>query len=316
MPVRLRRPHLRYDIERPHTYNPPIRCRPRTLIKRDRLEVASDAMTGIWNQRINKHARRVILFAAVFATALYFFPIVTIIFAACGALDVSRHRKIRYEMIEKYFMGNGVGTWLLSPLNLLADLLSYPNKGQYALADLPEEHRAEIEACVRAFVDNREAVKAHIAKTIGQNNRCMLAFKWYNAAQTTDLHIPAFVKDYRYIKTVAVSVFNTQERTSWHFGPLRLTFRVLYNLEPIDSRQVYIAVDDRVHYWTDDPLFIFDDTLCHRSINDVDQVRYCLFMDIIRPNHAQSLFEIAVRGTGIIAGSFKRIFYKNWSFVR
>jgi aspartyl/asparaginyl beta-hydroxylase (cupin superfamily) len=276
----------------------------------------SSPRVSIWKRRGSKSARRLILFAVIIAGAAYFIPLATIIFVACGALDIRRHRKIRYEMIEKYFMGNGIGTWILSPFNLLADLFSYPNKGQYALADLPEGHRAEIEACVRAFVDNREAIKAHIAKTIGQNNRCMLTFQWYNTPQSTDLHIPAFVKDYKYIKTVAVSVFNTRERTSWHFGPLRLTFRVLYNLDPIDSRQVYIAVDDRVHYWTDDPLFIFDDTLFHRSINDVDHVRYCLFMDITRPNHVEALFDIAVRGTSVIAGSFKRVFYKNWSFVR
>jgi len=263
-----------------------------------------------------KRVRRLGLFVVVLAVALYFIPVITLIFLICGALDVSRHRRITYDLIEKYFMGNGAATWLLSPLNLLADLLSYRNKGKYALADLPAGHRAEIEACVRAFVDNRELIKTHITDTIGQNKRCMLTFKWYNAAQTTELNIPAFAKDYRYIKTVAVSVFNTRERTSWHFGPLRFTFRVLYNLDPIDSRDVYIEVDDTVHYWKDDPLFIFDDTMFHRSVNDVEHVRYCLFMDIIRPNYAQNIFQIAVTATSIAAGSFKRIFYKNWSFVR
>jgi aspartyl/asparaginyl beta-hydroxylase (cupin superfamily) len=263
-----------------------------------------------------KRARRLILFAIVLATALYFIPILTLIFLACGALDVSRHRKASYELIEKYFTGNGIATWILSPFNLIADLLSYRNKGQYALADLPETHRDEIEACVRALVDNRENLKAHIAKTMGQNKRSMLTFKWYNAKQTTDLKIPAFEKDYRYIKTIALSVFNTRERTSWHFGPLRLTFRVLYNLDPIDSRDVYIEVDDKVHYWTDNPLFIFDDTMFHRSINDADHIRYCLFMDIVRPNYVQSVFDVAVQVASAISGSFKRVFYKNWSFVR
>src|SRR6202051_1042673 len=102
-----------------------------------------------------KRARRLILFAIVLATALYFIPIPTLIFLACGALDVSRHRKIRYELIEKYFAGNGIGTWVLSPFNLIADLFSYRNKGQYALADLPEAHRDEIEACVCALLDRR-----------------------------------------------------------------------------------------------------------------------------------------------------------------
>jgi aspartyl/asparaginyl beta-hydroxylase (cupin superfamily) len=273
-------------------------------------------MTSILKRTGIKRVRRIIVLAIVLAAALYIAPIVTLIFVVCGALDVSRHRRITYELIEKYFMGNGLVTWLLSPFNLLADLFSYANKGQYSLADLPAEHQGEIEACVRAFVENGDAIKAHVANTIGQNKRCMLTFKWYNAKQETGLKIPALAKDYRHIKTIAVSVFNTRERTSWHFGPLRLTFRVLYNLEPIDSREVYIEVDNKVHYWRDNPLFIFDDTMFHRSINDVDQVRYCLFMDIMRPNYAHKFFEIAVLAASVVAGSFKRAFYKNWSFVR
>jgi len=268
-------------------------------------------------QQLNiRRVRRIVVFAIVLGPALYFAPIVTLIFLGCGVLDISRHRKVPYMMIEKYFMGNGIATWLLSPFNLLADLFSFPNKGQYALADLPGEHRAEIEACVRAFVDNGEAIKTHIANAIGQSRRSMLTFKWYKAKQATELKIPAFGKDYRYIKTIAVSAFNSQERTAWHFGPLRLTFRILYNLEPIDSPDVYIEVDDMIHYWRDNPLFIFDDTMFHRSTNNVDHVRYCLFMDIVRPNHAQNAFEIAVQGASVVAGSFKRLFYRNWSFVR
>jgi aspartyl/asparaginyl beta-hydroxylase (cupin superfamily) len=263
-----------------------------------------------------KRARRLILFAIVLAAAFYLIPTVTTILIVCGALDVSRHRKITYQLIEKYFMGNGIGTWLLSPVNLIADLFSYRNKGQYALADLPPAHREEIETCVQALLDNRDRLKAHIAKTMGESKRTMLTFKWYDAKQDTDLTIPAFDKEYRFIKTIALSVFNTRERTSWHFGPLRLTFRVLYNLDPIDSRDVYIEVDDKVHYWSDNPLFIFDDTMFHRSINDVDHVRYCLFMDIVRPNHVQRAFNIGVQVASVTSGWFKKMFYKNWSFVR
>ena len=213
-------------------------------------------------------------------------------------------------------MGNGLLTWLLSPLNLLSDLFSHPNKGQHALADLPKGQRAEIEACLRSFAADGELIKAHIAKTLGENTRSMLAFKWYDARQATDLDIPAFGRDYRYIKTIAVSVFNTREATSWHFGPLRLTFRVLYNLDPIDSDNVFINVDDKTHFWKQQPLFVFDDTLFHRSVNDADQVRYCLFMDIVRPNHLESVFEMGVAATALIASSLKTIFYKNWSFIR
>ena len=263
-----------------------------------------------------KRVRRVCVLAIFLVPALYFVPILTLIIVLCGVLDLSRHRRIRYELVEKYFLGNGIPTWLLAPINLLADLFSYRNLRRFKLADLPDEHRAEIQACVRAFVENGDRIKAHVADKLTNTKRCMLTFKWYNAPQTIDLRIPAFERNYRFIKTIAVSVFNTRERTSWHFGPLRLTFRVLYNLDPVDSREVFIEVDDKAHYWIDDPLFIFDDTVFHRSINDVDHVRYCLFMDIVRPNYSHKLFNIAVQVASAVSGSFKRIFYKNWSFVR
>jgi beta-hydroxylase len=263
-----------------------------------------------------KQQRRFAIGLVVLIPALYFAPYVTLFFLVCGALDIRRHFKITPEMAEKYFLGNGIPTWLLSPINLLTDMLSARNLGTYRLEDLPEQHRAEIEACTTAFVANGDLIKTHVAQVLGDKKRGMLTFKWYAQQQDVTIRIPAFEQQYRYIKTIAVSVFNTRERTSWHFGPLRLTFRVLCNIDPIDSDKVFINVDDKTHYWKQQPLFIFDDTLFHRSVNDADQIRYCLFMDIVRPNHLQPAFDAAIAGTALIAASFKRIFYKNWSFIR
>ena len=260
--------------------------------------------------------RRLVLISAAVIVLLFLAPVAVIVYLIFGILDVSRHRKPTYPLIEKYFTGNGMLTWLLSPINLLADLFSYKNIGAYQLADLPAEHRAEIETCVKAFVENGPAIKDHVAKTLGNRKRGMLTFKWFNAAQQTALTIPAFDRKYKYIKTIAVSVFNTRERTSWHFGPLRLTFRVLYNLDPIQGRDVYIEIDDKAYYWADQQLVIFDDTFFHRSINDADNVRYCLFMDIVRPNHVPAVFDAAVSGVAFVSGFLKTAFYKNWSFIR
>ena len=263
-----------------------------------------------------KRARRIAIGLAVIVPALYFAPYVTLFFLVCGALDISRHFEITPQMAEKYFLGNGIPTWLLSPINLFADMLSARNLGIYRLEDLPSTHRAEIEACVKAFVDNGDLIKAHVAEVLGDKSRGMLTFKWFAAKQDITVRIPAFEQDYRYIKTIAVSVFNTRESTSWHFGPLRLTFRVLYNLDPIDSDDVFINVDDKTHFWKQQPLFVFDDTLFHRSVNDADQARYCLFMDIVRPNHLQPVFDMGIAGAALIASSLKTIFYKNWLFIR
>jgi beta-hydroxylase len=57
-------------------------------------------------------------------------------------------------------------------------------------------------------------------------------------------NVPAFHKDYKYIRTIGVSVFNKKESTDAHFGPLRTTLRVLYNINDITSRDSYIKVRD------------------------------------------------------------------------
>ncbi|MFB9267404.1 aspartyl/asparaginyl beta-hydroxylase domain-containing protein [Bradyrhizobium erythrophlei] len=268
------------------------------------------------DRNTRKRARRIAVALVVLVPVLYLAPRFALFFLVCGALDIRRHFKITPELAEKYFLGNGIPTWLLSPINLLADLLSARNLGAYRLEDLPAAHRAEIEACVKAFVDNGEVIKARVAEVLGDRKRGMLTFKWFARPQDITMRIPAFERDYRYIKTIAVSVFNVREKTSWHFGPLRLTFRVLYNLDPIDSDGVFINVDDKTHYWKDQPLFVFDDTLFHQSVNDADQTRYCLFMDIVRPNHLQPAFDAAIAAAAMIASSFKTVFYKNWSFIR
>jgi aspartyl/asparaginyl beta-hydroxylase (cupin superfamily) len=269
------------------------------------------------NGRIRrKQLRRAAIALVVLVPALYFAPYVTLFFLVCGALDISRHFEITPQMARKYFLGSGIITWLLSPINLLADMLSPRNPGTYRLEDLPAQHRAEIEACVKAFVDNGDLIKARVAEVLGDKSRGMLTFKWFARQQDSTVRIPAFEQDYRYIKTIAVSVFNTRERTSWHFGPLRLTLRVLYNLDPIDSDDVFINVDDKTHLWKQQPLFVFDDTLFHRSVNDADPARYCLFMDIVRPNHLQPVFEAGVAAAALISASFKTVFYKNWLFIR
>jgi len=263
-----------------------------------------------------KHVRRAAAFAAIVAPALYFAPIPVGVYLACGVLDVSRHRKITYQLIEEYFTGKGLLTWLLSPINLLADLLSRKPRGAVPFAELPAECQREIETCVAAFVGARDAIAEAVGPQMQSGRRAMLAFRWFGAPMPTPIRVPAFEQPFRYVKTIAVSTFRGGEQTSWHFGPQRLTYRVLRNLEPINSPDVYIAVDDRVHLWSAEPLLIFDDTMFHKSVNGVDTLRYCLFVDIIRPNRFHGAFEVAVSGMSLLAGSFRAMFYKNWSFVR
>src|ERR1700682_3467875 len=99
-----------------------------------------------------KRIRRFAVALIVLVPALYFAPTITLFFLFCGALDISRHFKVTPEMAEKYFLGNGIPTWLLSPINLLADMLSARNLGMYRLEDLPGGHRDENETFGTRFV--------------------------------------------------------------------------------------------------------------------------------------------------------------------
>src|SRR5215212_7107746 len=58
-----------------------------------------------WPRFNLKSFRRFSLGIIVLTPVLYFFPIPTIFYLVCGALDVSRQKNVTVELIEKYFTG-------------------------------------------------------------------------------------------------------------------------------------------------------------------------------------------------------------------
>ncbi|MCW3060903.1 MAG: hypothetical protein JWQ02_2724, partial [Capsulimonas sp.] len=62
---------------------------------------------------------------------------VAAVYTAAGAYDVLRNKPADKAVVKRYFTGNGILTWVLSPLNTLLDLLSLPyvNKGVWKLED-------------------------------------------------------------------------------------------------------------------------------------------------------------------------------------
>jgi aspartyl/asparaginyl beta-hydroxylase (cupin superfamily) len=261
-----------------------------------------------------KSLRRLAIGAVVLAAALFFVPVLAIFYIVTGLLDVMRNKRRDALVFERYFLGNGVPTWLLSPFNLLVDLFCYRNKGVYRLDDLPPEWRAEVETVLGVFRDRRNEIIADIDRTFEQGRRGMFVYTWYGKANPHS--IEEFKKDFHYIKTIAVSVFSGKEATSFHFGPLRLTLRVLYNLSPVVTDKIFIQCGWTKHYWHQDPLYIFDDTLIHRSVNDYDARRYCVFMDIMRPTAFPGLLAALISAVSLIAERFNAIFYKNWKMLR
>ena len=279
--------------------------------------IASETLTGrqlfarIWKYSL----RRVLFPICVLAPFAYFFPRLAIFYALCGTYDACRNRPVNAETLRRYFIGNGWGTWMLSPINILLDLLSLPyiNKGVYRLADLPPAYQDEVTRVIR--VANDADLVRQLEERSKENQRTMFFFRWYGANTNTSPNVPAFHQPWKYVQTIGVSIFNRRISTSKHFGYLRASLRVLYNLNDMKDDSAYIVVGDTTSYWRDNKLFIFDDTLLHLSANDTEQPRYCLFVDIVRPTLFPHLMAGVLTVVRYLTQSFKFIYYKNWKII-
>ena len=260
-----------------------------------------------------KIAKRILIALPVFALLINFVPWLFAFWLVCGLIDVARNKGATSMVYNRYFLGNGVLTWLLSPLNLLVDLLSYRNPGIYRLEDFPEAYRAEITEVLDIFKTQKVKIISDIDEKFESGRRGMYVYRWFGKKNIQN--IPELNPDFKYLKTIAVSVFSGKESTSFHYGPLRLSLRILYNMQPADTDLVFIECNGVKHFWNKDPLYIFDDTLMHRSVNEYDARRYNVFMDIVRPSPIPSFISAMLT---VVSRSVERInalFYKNWTMI-
>jgi beta-hydroxylase len=266
--------------------------------------------------RIWKYSLRRVLFPlCVLVPFAYYFPKIALFYALCGAYDVARNRPVDAETLRRYFLGNGFVTWLLSPINIVLDLLSLPfiNKGVYRLEDLPPAYHDEIRRLIQ--VANEQNLVGKLEERSKENQRTMIFFRWYGVNIDTFLDIRAFHEPWKYVQTIGVSVFNKKVSTSKHFGYVRASLRVLYNLNDMKDDSAYIVVGDKTSYWRQNKLFIFDDTLLHQSFNETDQTRYCLFVDIIRPTPFPFIMRSVITVIRLMTQSFKFVYYKHWKVI-
>jgi beta-hydroxylase len=250
------------------------------------------------------------------ALAIYFIPWVLLGYVMCGLLDLLRNTRRTLSTVDRYFAGNGVFTWLLSPFNLLMDLfcLPYRNRGIYQLNDLPPGHQDEIRNLINAA--HRRDLTGQLSPQMEGKKRGMLFFKWYGKNLPASVDVPEYHENYRFIRTIGVSIFNKRASTGLHFGPLRVTLRVLYNVNDVTDPNVYITVGKHTHCWKDQKLFIFDDTLQHQSVNESDGMRYCLFVDILRPSPVPWLLSGILTAIRLIMTPVRMMFYKHWTVIK
>ena len=266
--------------------------------------------------RIWKFAlRRVLIPIAVLGPLAYVFPKMAVLYAACGIYDVSRNRPLKLSTVRRYFIGNGVKLWVLSPINVLLDLFSLPyiNKGVYRLEDLPADYQDEVRRFIQ--VTNDAGLVQQVEEQVKQHKRTMIFWRSYGVKFDALVNVPAYDAPWKYIQTIGLSVFNKKITTSPHFGWLRPTFRLLYNINDIKDRSAYIVVGDKTHYWCDEKLFIFDDTLLHLSANETDQLRYCMFVDILRPSPLPWVMATVVAAEGLLNKTFNFTKLSGWTLI-
>jgi len=285
-----------------------------------RRRFVSTTITGITSKefvvKIRKYfVRRVLFPFGVLAPFAYFFPKIAIFYAVCGAYDVSRNHGLSFSTLRRYLIGNGFLTWVLAPFNTLLDILSLPyiNKGVYQLEDLPPAYQNEVKYLLK--ITKQENLVAQLEQRAQEFPRTMVFFLWYGLDVNTFITVPAFRQPWKYIQTIGVSVFKEKVSTSKHFGFVRASLRILYNLNDMTDRSAYIVVGDKINYWCEQKLFIFDDTLLHQSFNKTNQPRYCLFVDIIRPTPFPALMRIVMSAIGLVSRSFKAVYYRNWKVL-
>jgi beta-hydroxylase len=249
----------------------------------------------------------------VYALIAWLLPVLALVYLLFGIIDVGRHKNIDGALLKSYFFGNGVLTWLLTSFNLLTDLISGRNPVMWRPEDFSGEHRKEIEDLLKAFDDNKKTIMSEIGRQMEGKKRGMVFFKWYD--KPGDRSIPDFNREWKYIKTIGVSVFNAKEATRLHYGPVRVTVRLLYNLNPRKSDNIFLEVDGKKYFWHDDPLIIFDDTVNHRSINGEDWPRFVAFVDVLRPSRFTAL-QNAMVATVAAFQKVNGIFYTNWTQMK
>ncbi|RWD95130.1 aspartyl/asparaginyl beta-hydroxylase domain-containing protein [Mesorhizobium sp.] len=259
-----------------------------------------------------KTLRKAAIAVVLLALGFYFIPILTTILIVCGLIDIMRNDEKNWKLFDRYFLGNGLFTWLLSPFNLIVDLLCYRNHGVWKLDQFPEDYQREINEVLGVFKSRKDEIIADIDANFGTGRRGMYVYQWYGKHKIDN--VPEFNKDFKYIKTIAVSVFSGRESTSWHFGPLRLSLRILYNLIPVKA-EIFVQCGSKKNYWYDNPLFIFDDTLFHRSVNEYDGRRYCVFVDIVRPSPFPGLIAGMLAVVSVSVERINSVFYKNWKMI-
>ncbi len=100
----------------------------------------------------------------------------------------------------------------------------------------------------------------------------------------------------------AISIMEPHSVIPCHFGYLRGIYRILYPLKvPAKAGAAHITLDGVRHVYAEGSALVFDDNFQHRVVNDSDETRVVLFMDV-RRRFAGRGFQLGNRAVTAVVG--------------
>lgn len=85
------------------------------------------------------------------------------------------------------------------------------------------------------------------------------------------------------VRLAMFSILKAHSQIKPHTGPFRGSMRYHLGIQvPQDRDRCFIQVDKYQYHWNEGESFLFDDTFVHQVVNDTDEDRIVLFLDIQR----------------------------------
>ena len=93
----------------------------------------------------------------------------------------------------------------------------------------------------------------------------------------------AILKRHPYVISAYISVLGPRKKLNPHSGPFSGVLRLHLALDIPHPHRCYLQVRGERAYWREGHCLLFDDTYEHCAVNNTDELRAVLFMDVLKP---------------------------------
>lgn len=106
---------------------------------------------------------------------------------------------------------------------------------------------------------------------------------WFRRNCNRMPHTSQILRKHAYIISAYISILGPRKRLNPHTGPYSGVLRLHLALDIPHPRRCWIDVGGERGYWKEGKCILFDDTYEHTAVNNTDDLRAVLFMDVAKP---------------------------------